>query len=176
MTPRRVKEIAAISKLLAERNQKMQNLADGEPENVVLLGDFNIFNRSGDRTSKALADNDFIAPKAMRQLSGSNLGKDKYFDPIAFHDPKKRLRASRAGVFDFTQVVYGDHESDAYEQAMQRSAPEQYSKAQDKASFYRKWRIFQISDHFPLWLELQTDFADAYLATVMRGRRNQKRG
>jgi len=170
---RRVQEIAAISKLLAERNERRQSVADGEPENVVLLVDFNIFRKSGDKTSRALADNNFIVPKPIRQLPGSNLGQDKYFDQIAFHDPQQRLRASCAGVFDFTKTIYGDDEAEAYTEAIKRSAPEHYEKAKDKVMFYKIWRTFQISDHLPLWLELKTDFADAYLATVMRGRSNR---
>jgi len=166
---RRVKEIEAISRLLAQRNELRQSAADGEPENVVLLGDFNIFHKSGDRTSRALAASDFVVPKPIRQLPGRNLGQDKYFDQIAFHDPQNRLRASRAGVFDFTKTIYGDDEAQAYTESMKRSAAEQYKKARNKVGFYRTWRTFQISDHLPLWLELKTDFADAYLATVMRG-------
>jgi len=171
--PRRVREIAEISRLLAERNEKRQDTVDGEPENVVLLGDFNIFNKRGDKTSKALEDNRFIVPKPLRLLPGSNLGQDKYFDQIAFHDPQRRLRASTAGVFNFTAVIYGDSEATAHEEAMRRSAPDQFEKAKNRVTFYKKWRTFQISDHFPLWLELKTDFADAYLATIMRGRRNK---
>jgi endonuclease/exonuclease/phosphatase family metal-dependent hydrolase len=166
----RVEEIGAIAKLLSERNERRQNSADGEPENVVLLGDFNIFNKTGDQTSDALAKNDFLVPVAMKRLSGSNLGQDKYFDQIAFHDPKNRLRASRAGVFNFTSTIFGDKEAAAYTESMQRSALEQFTKAKDKTKFYKIWRTFQISDHFPLWLELRTDFADAYLATIMRGK------
>jgi endonuclease/exonuclease/phosphatase family metal-dependent hydrolase len=168
----RVQEIGDVAKLLAERNSKRQNVADGEPENVVLLGDFNIFHKAGDKTSDALEENDFIVPPVMRKLAGSNLGHDKYFDQIAFHDPRKRLRTRSAGVFDFTRTIFGDKESEAYTQAMERSASEQFRKAKDKSAFYKQWRTFQISDHFPLWVELKTDFADAYLATVMRGRRS----
>jgi exonuclease III len=169
--PTRVREIAATAKLLAERNNKRQTKADGEPENVILLGDFNIFNRSGDKTSQALKDNDFVLPFALRQLAGSNLGQDKYFDQIAFHDPGKKLRtSSRAGVFNFTSTIYGDGEAEAkfHAKAMERSAAAQFAKAKDKAAFYKKWRTFQISDHLPLWVELKTDFANAYLASVLR--------
>ena len=173
--PTRVSEIAAIAKLLAERNQKRQNVADGEPENVVLLGDFNIFRRTGDLTSIALEQNDFIVPAAMKKRPGSNLGQDKYFDQIAFHDPKQRLRTSRSGIFDFTETLFGVDEAGVYKQAMGRSSPQQFNKAKDRVAFYRKWRTFQISDHFPLWVELQTDFAAAYLATVMRGRLGKKK-
>jgi len=167
--PVRVAEIDSLSELLAERNQKRQSAADGEPDIVVLLGDFNVFNRTGDETSAALNRNDFILPKKLRLLPGSNLGRDKYYDQIAFHDPRKRLRATNAGVYDFTKVIFGDDEASIHAEAMHRSAPEQYEAADDKRKFYGNWRTFQISDHLPLWLELKTDFADAYLAKVMRG-------
>jgi endonuclease/exonuclease/phosphatase family metal-dependent hydrolase len=110
----RVQEIDAIAKLLAERNDKRQNAADGEPENVVLIGDFNIFHKDGDKTSAALAKNNFIVPRRLRTLSGSNLTEDKYFDQIAFHDPQNRLKTSRAGVFNFSKTIFGDKEVNAY--------------------------------------------------------------
>jgi endonuclease/exonuclease/phosphatase family metal-dependent hydrolase len=173
----RVAEIQEISKLLADRNTKRQSAAEGEAEHVVLIGDFNIFHRAGDKTSAALADNDFVVPKPPRQLPATNLGGDKDFDQIAFHDLRKRLRTSLAGVFDFTRTIYGDGEAKAHVQAMQRSAPEQFAKAGNKEKLYKNWRTFQISDHLPLWLELETDFANAFLATVMRGgRRGNKKG
>lgn len=167
--PVRVAEIRAIAELLAKRNDSRRSVADGEPENVVLLGDFNIFNRTGDETSKALADHQFVIPPALRRLPASNLGGDKYFDQIAFHDPAKQLRSSCAGVFDFTLTIYGDQEAPAYMKSMERSAGDSFKDAEDKPAFYRTWRTFQISDHFPLWLELKTDFSDAYLAKTMRG-------
>jgi exonuclease III len=125
---KRVREITAIATLLAQRNTKRQSTADGEPENVILIGDFNIFNRSGDKTSKALQDNDFVVPFSLRKRAGSNLGQDKYFDQIAFHDPSKRLRtSSRAGVFNFTPTIYGDGEGEAkaHTKAMERSTAAQ---------------------------------------------------
>jgi len=167
--PVRVAEIDALSELLAGRNVKRRSAADGEPEIVVLLGDFNIFNRTGDETSAALARHDFILPKKLRTLPASNLGGDKYYDQIAFHEPRKLLRTTSAGVYDFTKVIFDQGEASIYGEAMQRSAPEQYKEADDKTKFYKNWRTFQISDHLPLWLELKTDFADAYLAKVMRG-------
>lgn len=32
-----------------------------------------------------------------------------------------------------------------------------------KAYFLEDWRTFQLSDHFPLWVELDVDFAEDYL-------------
>lgn len=190
--PRRIEEIRAISKALAERNERRQNIADGEPESVVLLGDFNIFDATKDKTAKALEDNKFIVPDALlvkpenRLVDGdrkpltTNVIRDKHFDQIAFHDPKNRLQASKGGVFDFQQVIYGSDDAQKYRSAMERSAPEKFKKASasDKAlgTFYRQWRTFQMSDHLPLWVELKTDFADAYLASVMRGKKSALAG
>lgn len=86
------------------------------------------------------------------------------------------MKASKGGVFDFQQVIYGPDEAEKYRSAMERSAPDKFKKAASSAKaldkFYRQWRTFQISDHLPLWVELQTDFADAYLASVMRGKKS----
>jgi endonuclease/exonuclease/phosphatase family metal-dependent hydrolase len=181
--PRRIEEIRAISEALAKRNNRRQNIADGEPESVVLLGDFNIFNAKTDATAKALQKNKFLVPKALLvkkedrlvEPLTTNALRDKHFDQIAFHDPKNRLKASKGGVFDFQQVIYGATEAKNYLSAMERSAPEKFKKAsasdKELEKFYRQWRTFQVSDHLPLWVELQTDFADAYLASVMRGKK-----
>ena len=173
---RRVQEIDAIAGLLASRNVKRQLEADGEPDSVILIGDFNIFNQSGDETTEALLRHDFVIPSPLRKLSGSNLTKDKYFDQIAFHDPTKMLRTSQnAGVFDFMTTLFPDDGEQEHEEAMMRSCPETYTKAANKKKFYKEWRTFQMSDHFPLWIELKTNFADAYLASVMRGPRTKQK-
>jgi hypothetical protein len=63
-----------------------------------------------------------------------------------------------------------------YRSAMERSAPEKFKKESKNDAtlnkFYRQWRTFQVSDHLPLWVELRTDFADAYLASVMHGKKS----
>src|SRR5262245_9633545 len=100
--PRRVAEIRAISEALAKRNSRRQNIADGEPESVVLLGDFNIFNAKTDATAQALQKNKFLVPKALLvkkedrlvEPLTTNALRNKHFDQIAFHDPRNRLKAS----------------------------------------------------------------------------------
>jgi len=73
-------------------------------------------------------------------------------------------------------VIYGPEDAEKYRSAMKRSTPEKFAKASASAKqlekFYRQWRTFQISDHLPLWVELKTDFADAYLASVMHGKKS----
>jgi endonuclease/exonuclease/phosphatase family metal-dependent hydrolase len=164
----RVEEIREIAKLLDKRNRNRQETADGEPDCVILLGDFNIFNRSGDDTTTALEENRFVIPKPMLELPATNLGGDKYFDRIAFHDPTGKLKSSCAGVFDFTTILYAESDISLYESAMIRSAEKKFRSTKKLTSFYKEWRTFQISDHLPLWVELRTNFAEAYLAKAMR--------
>jgi exonuclease III len=175
--PRRVKEIAELSKLLADRAARRSEQYDGEPENMILLGDFNIFHQEGDMTMKALKKNGFVLPKdiADEQL-GSNLSQNKYFDQIAFLDPMHLLRSTKRartkdgekfqrGVFRFTDSIFGDGDAKLWKKEM---APVMKSKgipASRYANEYRQWRTFQISDHFPMWIELKMDFTEGYLAT-----------
>ena len=183
--PRRIQEIQAISAALAKRNEARQNIADGEPESVVLLGDFNIFDVEKDATAQALKDNKFIVPESLKlpleerviivDKKATNLTRDRHFDQIAFHDPKTLLQASRGGVFDFQTVMYGPDKADDYLRAMQRSAPDKVEACKGDPArlnkLYRQWRTFQLSDHLPLWVELKTDFANNYLGSVLHGKK-----
>ncbi len=196
--PRRIKEIEDVSRTLAERNDRRQRIADGEPGSVILLGDFNIFDSEKDKTAAALKKNKFYVPRVLKRQPSArakgnrakegdvvdprttNLGRDKHFDQIAFHDPRWRLRTTSqgGGVFDFQQVIYGAGDAEKYRSAMERSALEKFKKASASAKalekFYRQWRTFQVSDHLPLWVELRTDFADDYLTYVKNGKKSAR--
>jgi exonuclease III len=167
---RRVEEIGDIAQLLAARNARRQNDADGEPENIIMLGDFNIFNKTGDKTTAALEANDFVIPKTIRAIpGGGNLAQDKYYDQMAFHDPKSQLRpTAKAGVFVFTNSIFGIGKTEDYDADMRATIPDKYEKAKNKNKLYNQWRTFQLSDHYPLWIELKTNFSDGFLATIMR--------
>jgi len=160
---------------LAERNTRRAKSRDGEPDNVFLLGDFNIFNQKGDKTLAALTDAGFVVPEEITKLpSGSNLAGDKYYDQIAYLDPKNKLRSTRkAGVLNFLAAIYGDDDHVAYGSDMQLTDGNKYSSAANKLKYFKQWRTFQVSDHFPLWLELQIDYSEGYLVT--RGRFGSKR-
>jgi hypothetical protein len=176
--PRRVTEIDAVAKLLAGRNTKRQSEADGEPDNVILLGDFNIFNREGDKTSKALERHNFVVPDPILKIpGGGNMARNRYYDQIAFHDPRRRLRTTaKAGVFEFTKSIFGADQAEIYADVMLATVPDKLAKAKNLDAFYREWRTFQISDHYPLWIELQINFADPFLATAGGFVKSRKKG
>lgn len=153
---RRVREIELLVELLGDRTR--ERIVDrggtkvkAKGENLVLLGDFNIFAK-GDATMAALIkDQRFEIPPALQRIPGSNVDKNKHYDQIACGTYKERFEPTdRAGVFDFYQYVY--READAQRFADQHT-PEQY----------RQWRTHQMSDHLVMWQEFRIDFTDEYL-------------
>jgi endonuclease/exonuclease/phosphatase family metal-dependent hydrolase len=166
---RRLKEIKRLSEFLARKNARRQKDDNGEPESIILVGDFNIFSRE-DATFRALEENQFVVPV----IGCSNLSRDKYFDQIAFHDPRNLLwpkreergKLPRKGVFRFTDSVFRDQDVEMYDDEMRRTCPGKYEKAGNKKAFYKKWRTFQMSDHYPIWVELRIDFSDPFIAVA----------
>lgn len=168
---RRLKEIEKLSAFLSDKNIKRQKDDNGEPESIILLGDFNIFDTK-DKTFQALENNDFTVPI----VGKTNLGDDKYFDQIAFHDPRNLLwpkkrdlpikNVPRTGVFRFLECVFRDKDLESYDAEMLETCGDKYKNNENKEKFYKNWRTFQMSDHCPLWVELRIDFSDPFIAVA----------
>jgi hypothetical protein len=152
--PRRVSEIRDLAKALALRG-KADPRRIGEPENLVLLGDFNIFDRK-DVTFKALTDAGFTIPEALQKLPGSNVAKNKHYDQIAFLTrPRRFAPTGKAGVFDFFEHVFRIDEAAAYVELLETTG--------GAKTGFKEWRTYQMSDHLLMWSELDIDFSKEYL-------------
>jgi endonuclease/exonuclease/phosphatase family metal-dependent hydrolase len=165
--PTRLAEIKILAKLLAER----ANSEHAWAQNMLLLGDFNIFKPSDD-TASALAEAGFFLPPQLKQLESNDGGK--HYDQIAMYSPRfaqqqnRRAERAPAGVVKFLDKIFTDDQESLYAPAMgQKYATKDAKRRQ---TFYRAWRTFQISDHRPMWIELTTDFSSGYLANAMRGK------
>ncbi len=160
----RKEEIRRLTELLAKRAQS-DNDSDAESY-FIALGDFNIVDREHD-TMAALLTNDFMTPKPLQNIPGSNVKQDKFYDQIALWMGKsKRTRSFthiipyRAGVFDFFDIVYRTDEESTYRPFMRKPGSNEFY------SSYTSWRTYQMSDHLPMWVELQVDFAREYLDEI----------
>jgi endonuclease/exonuclease/phosphatase family metal-dependent hydrolase len=166
--PTRLKEIATLADLLATRAKKKtakpgDDRRQAQPPNLILLGDFNIFDSKNSGSMNALANNGFRVPD---QISGkhTNKLKNKNYDQIAFYEVARRFQATNGGVFDYYESVFSDKYADQY-----------YEMCGGKGKF-DSWRTFQMSDHLVLWTELQIDFSKNYLATVLRSSKAARDG
>jgi exonuclease III len=132
----------------------------------IVLGDFNIVTPEHD-TMNALLTNDFVVPKPLQDVPGSNVRKDKFYDQIAMWMGESRRREKytrlvpyRAGVFDYFNVVYRADEEEIYRPFMRKPDSDEFY------SSYATWRTYQMSDHLPMWVELRTDFTLEYLDEI----------
>lgn len=160
--PRRLEEITALGNTLAKHATTLSAAPLYEPDakpaadNLIILGDFNIFNRE-DVTMQALRAAGFIVPEPLQTIPGTNVAHDKHYDQIAYHKSLTRLRPSgKAGVFDYYESVYRNEDEALY--AAQRSTTPGRS--------FAEWRSYQMSDHLPMWIEFGIDDGDAYLDSL----------
>lgn len=176
---RRVKEISAISKFLADRAKEIRK-REKTGENFILLGDFNIVGPD-DVTMKALKKNGFTLPE---KIYKSNVSETMYYDQIAFMVKRNELQMGPSennnGVFRFFRSAFRDGEYATYHDLMRNKKLRDYHDAgtkkagqhrteSEKKSYYRnKWRTWQMSDHCPLWVELKIDFSDKYLNRITK--------
>lgn len=166
-SPTRIEEIRAVSNFLA-------NLAKDEhafANNIILLGDFNIFRPSHD-TFKAVTDAGFYVPEELQALP-TNAAGDKHYDQIAFYCPTLDAQEAymNAGVFDFFEHVYTMNDVETYKPEMgNRYYYNSKGEARDqesKARYFKVyWRTQQMSDHLPMWMQIKTDFGRAYLKGI----------
>ncbi|QQS47060.1 MAG: endonuclease/exonuclease/phosphatase family protein [Acidobacteriota bacterium] len=166
--PKRAEEIDYMADFLADHVKDKSAWA----KNLVLLGDFNIFNTTDQKTFGALTKKGrFFVPRQIQQLP-SNIERNKHYDQMAFisafFDPKimqGRLENCRAGVFNFFESVYRDEDELVYAAQVGQSY-QNAGTAKKKTQAYRFWRTFHMSDHLPMWFELPIDFGKEALEKI----------
>ncbi len=161
--PRRAAEIVKVSEFLRDRVNDDEEWS----RNLILLGDFNIF-KVTDATMRIIEDAGFKIPDKLKGAPPSSIGGKK-FDQIAFQTRTNKFAfTENAGVFDYYRSVFRDEDETTYAPRM-GAAYLKTEKGQDrttaqKRTYYRSnWRTHQMSDHFPMWIEMRIDFSDEYL-------------
>ncbi|MEO1031414.1 MAG: endonuclease/exonuclease/phosphatase family protein [Bacteroidota bacterium] len=152
---RRLSEIDTIARLMAK---KMAT----ENENIILLGDFNIISPEHE-TMDMLLRHGFTVPKNL--LIPSNVHGTKHYDQIAFLVRENELQIAdskkSSGVFNYFNTVFKINDIDHYSktESWKNAVKKGKNDNKDRIFFYKMWRTFQMSDHFPKWIELKTDFS-----------------
>ncbi|MGB0840278.1 MAG: endonuclease/exonuclease/phosphatase family protein [Chitinophagales bacterium] len=183
--PNRLEEIRLLTSFLSKRADAAKSWSN----NMILLGDFNIFKPDND-TFKILNSKFFVPPQL--QKLPSNAIKNKHYDQIAFRvpgidpflpqppdevldraftNPNQLVQAGKlykAGVFDFFEYVFKEEEARIYEKAMGKayyvtSKGVPRTERGQKTYYKTGWRTFQMSDHLPMWIELPIDDSEDYL-------------
>ena len=136
-------------KLLAEWIEKRRKDPGGVDKDIILMGDFNI-PKLDDDLFKAITSKGLRMPAALRGLDhGSNLAKNKRYDQILHYPTESSVFTDRAGVLDF------------YTGGIKGLYP---NNTPDKDAF-----TYQLSDHMPLWIQLNVDILDEKLDQIIKG-------
>ncbi len=135
----------------------------GRVENYILLGDFNVVSPKH-KTMEALRSKGFTIPAA---IDGDTVRRegDHFYDQIAVRVKDERFRVTAGGMVDMYADVFRDQDREIYQAFLPQKDPET-GKSMDLDALYRKWRTWQMSDHSPLWVQIDTDFAEHYLRAI----------
>ena len=170
---RRIAEIRRLVAFFADRQDRESRQEKdrfGNPENYILLGDFNVISPEHE-TMAALKSEGFAIPAA---IDGKQVREEgaHFYDQIAVRVKDPRFRVTAGGMVDMFNDVFRDDAKDRalYAGFMPKADPEKKAafRAKTRSALYRKWRTWQMSDHSPLWVEIETDFADDYLGGLTK--------
>ncbi len=166
---RRIAEIEQLVEFFANRQDiasRQEKDRHGAVENYILLGDFNVVSPEH-KTMTALKGHGFKVPAA---IDGKKVRDedDHFYDQIAVRVKDPRFRVAGGGMIDIFADVFRDTLEDRALYAPHIAKGE--GEMDVSAAQYRKWRTWQMSDHAPLWIEIETDFADDYLGDIAGGR------
>jgi len=138
----RIPELQAIADWVEAKHHEGHVL----DHDIIVVGDFNIPATSSP-LFQAITSRGLQMPPSLAGLHGSDLAKEKRYDQI-LHDPRfTKSFTGQGGVLDF---YAGDH------------APLLPGKKFSKLEF-----TFQLSDHLPLWLHIDTDTESERLDQIL---------
>ena len=154
---RRVQEIGNIVKFLDKYYVQKK-----EANNIFLLGDFNIEDTKSETYKAATSNKQFKIPSAILKgnLPGSNAAQDKIYDQILYYNKYQDITFKKAGTYNYYQAVFDKF-------ASYKSRILKHSKGITAENF-KTFKTYQMSDHLPLWIEMNTDHTDNYLKNLKK--------
>lgn len=123
----RIEEIDTIAKNLKKRAKRYN-------ENLIILGDFNIFSPEH-KTMKALKKHGFKIPKGIED-NPSNMYQTKHYDQIAFMEKKGEVRhgnkSNSAGAYNYYNKVFSTRQFKDYKELVLQNLKEKLNKQEEK--------------------------------------------
>ncbi|MCX7548121.1 endonuclease/exonuclease/phosphatase family protein [Xanthomarina sp. F1114] len=160
-------------RLLMEILKRKLQLSEVEYKNMIILGDTNLYKNDEDIveliTNQTFVESDGLSGKF------TNTSLNQIYDRIFlnvddyFKIAKDDYGIEKGGVFNLFDYVYINDpvEIAKYHQLMleHKDDPSTLTDALKFTSYFnRYWKRNQISDHLPIWLELQTESSDEFLS------------
>jgi hypothetical protein len=145
----RTKELGMLADYVVART--IENTA--VDRDVIVMGDFNIPSLKSP-LYKEVVKRGLRMPEGLAGITGSNLGKDKRYDQILHNPVYTKSLTNKGGVLDFIDTGWGA----LYPEA--------------KNAFDQDF-TYQLSDHLPLWVLIDTDTDSEQLDQALAPQRAQ---
>lgn len=139
----RLVELDALAQWVYDKSQEKV----AEDRDLIVMGDFNIPSEKSPLFKAITAQGLKVPDKLLKSTFGSNLEKNKRYDQILHLPQYPESFCNAGGVLDFYQ---GDH---------RKLFPNL-----TKTEF-----TYQISDHLPLWIQINTDTDEHQLQQLIQG-------
>jgi len=133
-------------KLLAEWVAKRRDEKNVIDKDIIVMGDFNI-PKVNDELFRAITSTGLKIPKALRGKYETNLARDKRYDQILHFPSQTKCFTNKGGILDF---YCNDHR------------PLFPGQSITKHDF-----TYQLSDHLPLWAQLDIDLDEEKLDQIL---------
>lgn len=148
---RRAQELATMVQWVKE-----QYIETNQCNNLFVFGDFNVTNRHNE-AYKAMTIDVFRMPESLLKdnLPG-HIGQDRSYAQVIHYNRFNDVTFRKAGIFNYYDVVFDNYKTYA-RRAKKHSAKVTTQKAFDE------FKTYQMSDHLPIWIEMNTDHAENYL-------------
>ena len=137
----RAKALGFLADWIEERRQSPFVL----DKDIIVMGDFNIPSRRSS-TYKAISKHGLKAPGALVKVKGTNLTRKNTYDQIMHYPTNDARFTEKGGAIDF---YLGNHEA--------------LFPGLSKTKF-----TFQLSDHLPLWIQMDTWIEDEQLDAMLQ--------
>jgi hypothetical protein len=139
---------------------------------MILLGDFNVFDTT-DETMNAILAAGFLIPEQLKAIP-SNAPQDQALRSDRLHRPRHRGESSScaARARSISSSTSTARKTKRCMRSRWAGLPQNKQgkkrTAKERTRYYNDWRTFQMSDHLPLWIELQIDFGREYLESKIK--------
>lgn len=159
-------------RLLVEILKKKLNSSVLKDRNMIVLGDTNLYDDDDDIV-KLITDTGFVESDGLKgKFTNTSLNQiyDRVFLNVDeyFKIATDNNGTEKGGVFNLFDYVYINEPSEIanYQNLMRshKEDPSNLTNNEEFESYFNKyWKRNQISDHLPIWLELQTESSDEFL-------------
>ena len=170
----RREEVKLLLAALSEKKQKKRLFT----ENLILAGDFNFYSGANkdDPTIQLITDAAFKEVESLINVDTNASETERYdrlfltTDEDYFTLAENDQGLENGGVFNPFEFVFKHDEREMYKQQMKDvyGGAGNLDNPDELEEYFRiYWRKNQISDHFPIWIELITDSSDEFLENTL---------